>query len=570
MKIFVAISLIILLILLIQNKYRASILFTGLASIYFLFDFLTFEKLVNSYTNNSLLTLILLLLVSIALEKTVLIEIFSKAVITKSYKSTFIKLGIITSIFSAFLNNTAVVASLMSIIKNNKYHLPSTLLLPLSYFAIFGGTMTLIGTSTNLLVNSFLIDNGHQSLKIFDFLYVGFFISLFSISILYLCRNFLPKNKNITDKIEEHIIEVKVLSKSSLISKSIKENGLRNLEYLFLIEINRNGKVLSPVSPNEIIEKDDKLLFSGNIKYLEVLKKFDGLKLVDNVDVKDLNLIDVIITPQSTLVGKKVKEANFRSKFDSAIISLKRGSLNISKIGDEILQSGDRLILSVGKDFNNRDNINKNFYVLSNIKQNEKLSMQKSIFVSLGFIISIVVSAFGFISLFKALLIFFIALLFFKTVTLDNIKRRFPYDIFMIIGSSLAISKVLISSGLANDLANIITNTFGQFGIFGSFVGIYLLTLILTEFITNNAAAALSFPIAYATAIGLDVNVLPFVFAVAFGASASFMIPYGYQTNLMVSSLGGYKMKDFIKVGWPVSLVYSLVVIIFVPLFFKF
>lgn len=570
MKIFVAITLIVLLIFLIQNKYRASILFTGLASIYFLFDFLNFDKLMNSYTNNSLLTLILLLLVSIALEKTVLIEIFSKKVITENYKLTFIKLGIITSIFSAFLNNTAVVASLMSIIKNNKYHLPSTLLIPLSYFAIFGGTMTLIGTSTNLLVNSFLIDNGHQSLKIFDFLYVGFFICLFSIFVLYLCRNFLPKNKNIVDKIEEHIIEVKVLSNSNLISKTVKENELRNLEYLFLIEINRNGKVISPVSPNEIIEKEDKLLFSGDIKYLEVLKKFDGLTLVDNVDVKDLNLIDVIITPQSTLVGKKIKEANFRSKFDAVIISFKRGSLNISKIGDEVLQSGDRLILSVGKDFENRDNINKNFYVLSNIKQNKKLSIQKSIFVSLGFIFSIIISALGFISLFKILLVFFIALLFFKVITLDDIKRRFPYDIFMIIGSSLAISKVLIISGLANDLANIITSTFGQFGILGSFVGIYLLTLILTEFITNNAAAALSFPIAYATAVGLDVNILPFVFAVAFGASASFMIPYGYQTNLMVSSLGGYKMIDFIKVGWPVSLVYSLVVIIFVPLFFNF
>lgn len=570
MKILVAISLVGLLILLIQNKFKASTLFTGLASIYFLFDLLSFEKLASSYTNNSLLTLMLLLIVSISLEKTVLVEMFSKFVITKNYKLTFLKLGFITSIFSAFLNNTAVVASLMGLIKNNKHHLPSKLLIPLSYFAIFGGTMTLIGTSTNLLVNSFLIDNNQKGFHIFDFLYVGFFISLFGILTLYFCRNLLPEYENISNKIEEHLIEVNVSANSSLISKSIKQNGLRNLEYLFLIEIIRNNKVISPVSPHEIIEVNDKLLFSGDIKHLEVLKKFDGLVLVDNIDVKNLQLVDAIITPQSSLIGKKVKDANFRSKFDAVIISMKRGSLNISKIGDEELQSGDRLILAVGDDFNNRDNINKNFYVLSNIKQNEKLSTNQSIFVSLGFFLAILISALGYLDLFKTLLIYLIVLLFTKILKIDDIKRRFPYDIFMIIGSSLAISKVLISSGLANDLAYFITSSFGTFGVYGSFIGVYLVTLLLTEIITNNAAAALSFPIAYATAVGLDVNVLPFVFAVAFGASASFMMPYGYQTNLMVSSLGGYKIKDFIKIGWIVSLVYSLTVIILVPLFFEF
>ena len=570
MKIFVAISLLALLVLLIQNKYKASVLFTGLASIYFLLDLLTFEKLVSNYVNSSLLTLILLLLVSIALEKTVLMDYVSKLVITKNYKLTFLKLGIVTSISSAFLNNTAVVASLMTVIKNNKHHLPSKLLIPLSYFAIFGGTMTLIGTSTNLLVNSFLITNGHESLKIFDFFYVGLFVTIIGITTLYFCRNLLPEYENIVPQIDEYIVEVKVLASSKLISKSVKENGLRNLEYLFLIKIVRNGKVISPVAPNEIIEKNDKLLFSGDIKHLEVLKKFDALVLVDNLDVENLNMIDTIITPESTLIGKKVKEANFRSKFDASIISLRRGSLNISRIGEEILQSGDRLVLTIGSDFNNRDNINKNFYVLSNIKQNEKLSMNKSIFITLGFISSIVISALGFLSLLKSLLIYLVLLLLFKIITIENVKRRFPYDIFMIIGSSLAISNVLISSGLANEFANFITYTFGSFGVYGSFIGIYLLTFILTELITNNAAAALSFPIAYATAVGLDVNVLPFVFAVAFGASASFMLPYGYQTNLMVSSLGGYKIKDFIKIGWITSLVYSTTVLIFIPLFFSF
>ena len=239
-------------------------------------------------------------------------------------------------------------------------------------------------------------------------------------------------------------------------------------------------------------------------------------------------------------------------------------------IGEEVIQAGDRLILAVGNDFKNKENISKNFYLLSDIEKNQKYTAKQSIFVILGFISIILTSALGYISLFKALIIALIVLLFSKLLTINDIKRNFPFEIFLIIGSSIAISKVLANSGLANDIATVITASFGVYGVYGSFIGIYLVTMILTEFMSNNSAAAIVFPIAYSTAIGLDVSIYPFVFAVAFGASASFLIPHGYQTNLMVTSLGSYKTKDFIKAGIPLSIVYSLVVIIATPIFFKF
>ncbi|PWE19137.1 SLC13 family permease [Aliarcobacter skirrowii] len=574
MKLFIAITLLILIALLIQNKYRGSILFTGLASIYFILDLINYDDLVKGFTNNSLLTLVLLLLVTISLERTVLIDYFSKFIISKSYNKTFLKFGFIVMSTSAFANNTAVVASLMSTIKNNKFHTPSKLLIPLSYFAILGGTLTLIGTSTNLLVNSFVVANGHESLKIFDFFYVGFFIALFGLITLYFTKFLLPDNKTSnSDDIEEHLIELKVSQNSKLIGKSVKDNDLRNLEYFFLVEIIRRNNSITPVTPSEIIEENDKLIFSGDVKQIEVLKKFDGLIFVDDIknsDIKTLNLVDTIVTSQSSLVGKRVKDANFRSKYDAAIVSFKRGSESILKIGEEVIQAGDRLILAVGNDFKNKENISKNFYLLSDIEKNQKYSTKQSIFVILGFISTILFSALGYISLFKALIIALIVLLFSKLLTINDIKRNFPFEIFLIIGSSIAISKVLASSGLANDIATLITSTLGAYGVYGSFIGIYLVTLILTEFMSNNSAAAIVFPIAYSTAIGLDVSIYPFVFAVAFGASASFLIPHGYQTNLMVTSLGSYKTKDFIKAGIPLSIVYSLVVIIATPIFFKF
>lgn len=574
MKIFIAVTLITLISLLIQNRYRASILFTGLASIYFIIDLINYDDFVKGFTNNSLLTLVLLLLVTISLERTVLIDYFSKFIISKSYNKTFLKFGFIVMSTSAFANNTAVVASLMSTIKNNKFHTPSKLLIPLSYFAILGGTLTLVGTSTNLLVNSFVVANGHESLKIFDFFYVGFFIALFGLITLYFTKSLLPDNKaSNSDDIEKHLIELKVSQNSKLIGKSVKDNDLRNLEYFFLVEIIRKNNSITPVTPSQIIEENDKLIFSGDVKHIEILRNFDGLVLVDDIknsDIKTLNLVDTIVTSQSSLVGKRVKDANFRSKYDAAIVSFKRGSESILKIGEEVIQAGDRLILAVGNDFKNKENISKNFYLLSDIEKNQKYSTKQSIFVILGFISIILTSALGYISLFKALIIALIVLLFSKLLTINDIKRNFPFEIFLIIGSSIAISKVLVSSGLANDIATVITASFGVYGVYGSFIGIYLVTMILTEFMSNNSAAAIVFPIAYSTAIGLDVSIYPFVFAVAFGASASFLIPHGYQTNLMVTSLGSYKTKDFIKAGIPLSIVYSLVVIIATPIFFKF
>ena len=571
MKIIVALSIISLLILLISNKIKPFILFGSVGVLYYLLGYLNLNAWLGSYTSESLIVLMLLLLVSVAIEKSVVINWCSKFIIGKNYRLSLLKLGVVTAGISAFLNNTAVVASFMSIIKNNKFQNPSKLLIPLSYFSIVGGTMTLIGTSTNLIVNSFVVQNGLESLKIFDFFAVGLCISIGVIFVVSIFNFLLPDYKEITKEVNKRLISTKVLSDSPLVGKSIQANGLRNLEFLFLIEIQRKDEIISPVSHNEIIKKNDILVFSGDISHLESIKAFDGLEIgAKEIKLETFNLVDVVINSESNLIGKSVKEANFRAKFDAGIIALQRGSKNISKIGPSILEAGDRLILSVGKDFYTRDNLSKNFYIISNITPNHKLNNIQSFIVVFGFLIIIALSALKIFSLLKALFVFLACLLIFKWLSFDEIKRRFPLEIFIIVGSSLAITKVLVESGLAKDFAELIIGTFGSYGVYGSFVGIYLLTLLLTEIITNNAAAALAFPIAYSAALALEVNPTPFILAVAYGASCGFMMPHGYQTHLMVSSICGYKTTDFIKIGWIVSLAYSAIVLTITPIFFKF
>ena len=571
MKIIVGTTLLALLILLILNKIRPAVLFGALAGFYYVLGYLDFNTYITSYTNDSLIALVLLLCVSLSLERTTFIDYVSNFIVGKNYTFSILKLGVIVSSISAFLNNTAVVASLMVAIKNNKFHAPSKLLIPLSYFAVVGGVMTLIGTSTNLIINSFVTQNGLESLKMFDFFYVGILLTIGMILTLMIFGKLLPNYENKQQDKSEQLIMLKVSSNSPLIGKSVENANLRNLEALFLTEIQREQKSIIPVSRNEILNAGDILIFSGDITRLDVLNNIKGLTIIENKHKSEkIDFTDVILKPNSNIIGKSPKEINFRTNFDAAIISMQRGNKNIKKIGQTTMQAGDRMILATSKDFNINKSVSNHFYFLSKIKQENKLDNKSSLLVILGFLSVILCSSIGLLSFVKALLIYFGFLLIFRLISLDDVKRKFPFDIFIIVGSSLAITKVLVESGLANDLSTLIVDSFGFYGVYGSFIGVFLLTLILTEFITNNAAAALAFPISFATAQSLGVNPLPFIFAVAYGASAGFMIPHGYQTHLMVSSICNYETTDFIKIGWIASLVYSGIVICFVPIIFKF
>ncbi|XOB61334.1 SLC13 family permease [Campylobacterota bacterium DY0563] len=569
MQILVALSIIILLVLLAKNRIKPALLFFGLVLIYYFFDLIEVKSMLNNFTNKSLVTLLLLLLISIVFEKTTFIASLSNKIFSKSYNKSLIKMSFLVSFFSAFLNNTAVVASMISVIRQNRFHAPSKLLLPLSYAAIFGGTITLVGTSTNLIVNGFVIEQGLEPLKLFDFIYVGIPIALIGGFVLLFIARFLPETKDLKEE-KNYFLEAKVDKNSKLIGKSILENKLRNLEHLFLSEIIRDGYNISPVNPNEIIKANDILVFSGDIKHVEILNHFDGLILEHNKH-EAKNLVEVIISHESNLIGQKVKASNFRTKFDASIVAVKRGNESLSsKIGDISLKIGDNLILAVGNNFYKRDNLKKNFYILGDIGIQKKLDFKQSMFVVASFFAVLLFSLINILPLIKGLFILLVLYLLLGFLDISEIKRRFPYELVIIIGSALGIASVMIDSGVADSLAYFLNSSFGSFGVYGSFIFIYLLTFILTEIITNNAAAALSFPIAYVTATNLGVDVTPFIFAVAYGASASFMTPYGYQTNLMVSAVGDYNFKTFIKSGFFVSIFYSLLVVGLIPIFFPF
>jgi di/tricarboxylate transporter len=529
------------------------------------------QILVNA-SNHAVVTLLLLLICSSALEKTSFLKRLGRKIISESYAFTFWRMVLLSSFASALLNNTAIVASLLSTIKNNTFHPASKLLLPLSYAAIVGGTITLVGTSTNLIVNSLWVNEGNTSLGFFDFSLIGLAITLACLVVLFLVSKLLPDLDAPDINKKEYFIEAKVENGSELIGKSIQENNLRSMNSLFLVEIIRNNRLISPVGPQDVIEASDSLVFVGDVKSVTELDHFAGLKLFASEDgLLRSNLVEVVIASRSNLVGKSLKTAGFRDKFDAAVVAIRRrGSALSGKLGEVELKEGDNLVLAVGSDFASKENINREFFLLSDIKLPDSLSSLQEKGVLTGFLLTIGLAAFQVIPLLEGLLYYLSFLVFARVLSTSDIKQKFPFSLWLLLTSALTLATGLIESGIMDKFTALYLGFAGDIGPYMLLIIIYLVTMILTECVTNAAAAALMFPIAYSMAIGLGVNPLTFVMAIAYAASASFLSPYGYQTNLMVFNTAGYTIKHFFKLGIAVSITYSVVALVLLPRVFPF
>jgi di/tricarboxylate transporter len=524
---------------------------------------LVIGDVLNNFTNQGLITLVLLLLVSSAVDKTSLIKRLGRTLVTASFNASYWRLFGLTFFSSALLNNTAIVASLIGPVKQNQYHHASRLLIPLSYSAILGGTVTLIGTSTNLIVDSFLIEHGHPGFNFWDFTLYGLVAGLSCGLLMFFMTPLLPEIANKKNQYNSYFIEADVDEECELIGKSVEENHLRNLPELFLIEIARNGKLITPVTPDIIIQPSDKLIFSGNIQHVGNLDHIKGLNLfAESNGLERENLTEVIISNRAQIIGKTLKVLGFRALFDAAVVAIRRDGEPLSgKLGEIKLQPGDFLLLATGPDFMQRHNLTKNFFILSEKKMETKLSRIQDWITLGGFLITVALAATSVLNLATGLL-FFIATLVLAGVTTNNeIKRNIPLNLIVVIVGALSLATALEKSGLIQQIMQLIGPWATSVSPIWALVMVYLVTLMLTELVTNNAAAALMFPLAYGLVQTLGVPIMPFALAVAFAASASFISPYGYQTNLLVFSASNYKFKHFIKFGLPISICYSSIVL---------
>jgi di/tricarboxylate transporter len=544
------------------------------------FGIITPSEIISGFGNEQVAVVILMLVFSDTLRKTNLIEntfnrLFRQ---TKTYKGFISRMVLATSAFSMFLNNTPLVAVMMPYIhswsKRNNFA-PSKFLIPLSYAAILGGSATLIGTSTNLIVNSMIRNQsvipGLHDLNMFEFAWVGIPMMIIGWIYLVLFGNLLLPSKAVVGddfraNAREYIVEANVSSRSHLIGKTVGEAGLQDIQGLYLVAILRKSFRITAVPADVVLDKGDVLVFTGETKNIaELITTNSGLILPEVgmlTRVRRAHVNEVVVSQNSSLINKTVRDSNFRGKYDAAIIAVHRNGEKIeNKLGNVILKSGDVLLLFSGENFISRTRDTHDFYFISKVSDFVKLDWYKSLILIAGTVLVITLSAFNIVSLFMGLIIMILISMIFKVTSPRDIPISIDYNLALVIVMSLALGTAMMKSGAAGLVANGVISTFLPMGKIGVLFGIYLITAILAAYITTKASVAIVFPVALSVAQQLDVTATPFILAVAYAAACTFITPHGYVTNLMVYGPGGYSFRDFMRIGLPLTLIYMVVAV---------
>jgi di/tricarboxylate transporter len=577
--VFVAISFI--LYSLYTELFGAA--FTFVLAILFLgvFRVISAKEIMAGLGNVQVAIILLLLVWGDMVRKTAVIErVFDRFFRpARSYNGFLTRMMLIVSAFSSFLNNTPLVAIMMPYVHNwcrRKNYAPSRFLIPLSYAAILGGSTTLIGTSTNLIVASMvqeqkIIPNLDQ-LKMFDFIYAGIPMVLIGILyVLFIGKKFLPDRKSPSDEEglnqRTYFIEARVRRGSYLIGKKLGDTNLHNYKGLLLVEIVRESVSIEAFQRDTIIKEDDIFVFAGATqKIAELVDRETGL-IVSEIGMlaraKKAEVVEIVISQNSTLIGKEVQEVNFRAKYDAAVLALHRNGEQITnKMGNVELRAGDVLLVYAGTAFNSRTQSSQDFYFISRVKDFVKIENYKVYILLGGLAAAIILSALNVVNLFVGLLTLIVIGMVLGLTTPKELPKSLDYNLALIIVLSLALGTAMIKTGAAELIAHAFIKIFIPLGNVGILFGLYLITTILAAYITNKAAVGIIFPIALTMSVNLHISPMPFILIVAYASAANFMTPHGYQTNLMVYGPGNYSFKDFFKVGLPLTVLYMITTVV--------
>ncbi|WP_251976376.1 SLC13 family permease [Salinicola avicenniae] len=571
------------LLALATNRFPTDAILVGAMALLIISGILSPAAALAGFGNSGVITIAVLFVVAAGLKETGAVHWIVQRVLglPDSERVAQLRMMVPTAVLSAFMNNTTVVAMLIPAVQEWCRRLqmsPSRLLLPLSYVAILGGTMTLIGTSTNLVVNGLLQQSG-QGLGIFDITPLGVMVALAGGVVLFLMGGRMPDRQGARGqlaKMREYGVECVVEARGPVVGKPIAEAGLRRLAHGYLAELERDGELFSAVSPDTVLKAGDRLFFVGSPECAQELRARNGLKPA-NSDVDSLpmahihrSLTEVVLSPEFPGIGQTVKAVQFRTRYHAAILSISRhGQRMQGKLGDVKLQPGDTLLVEGGRSFANVHRNNRDFLLVSALTDSNPPDHRKAP-LAMGLLLLLVASsALGWLSILQAGFLVAGLMILTRCLTATQARRSVDFSVLIVIASSFSLGKALEVTGAAQGIAQALL-TLGLDSPWVMLLAIYLLTTLFTELITNNAAAVLMFPIAQAVATSLGVSLMPFAIAVMFAASASFLTPLGYQTNLMVQGPGGYRFTDYLQWGLPLSLTVAAVTLIGIPFVWPF
>tara|TARA_R110001606_G_scaffold399258_1_gene582796 strand:+ start:8644 stop:10416 length:1773 start_codon:yes stop_codon:yes gene_type:complete len=585
--IFTMLIVLLVLVALASNRVAAEVTMMAAMVAVLVAGVITPEQALAGFANQGLMTVAVLYVVAAALRDTGAIYWIAHRLLGQpsTLLGSQIRLILPTSLLSAFLNNTTVVAMMIPAVQEWAQRLrlsASKLLLPLSYAAILGGTCTLIGTSTNLVVDGMMQSRGMPGFGIFDLAWVG--VPLLIIGSLFLIlvgRYLLPQREGMVEQVEqarEYHVEMVIPEGSPLNKKSIQDAGLRNLSHGYLTEIERDGRLYTAVGPDMQLQSGDKLAFIGAPDCARELQRINGLvpahggahKL--SLNNHQRRLVEVVIGPEFPGLNRTVKDSAFRTRYQAAILSISRAGRRLpGKVGEMVLRVGDTLLLETGDSFVEQYQYRRDFMLVSPLSDSTPPDFRKAPLASAILVGMVLINVLGWLSVLEAAFVAAGLLLLTRCVTVNRARMNVSVNlpVLVVIGASFALGTAMEESGAAGWIVNhLFSNHISSPWL--ALLAIYVITAIFTEVITNNAAAVLVFPLATGVADQLGVSPMPFIVAVMFAASASFMTPIGYQTNLMVMGPGGYRFTDYLRIGIPMSLIAAAVSTALIPLVWGF
>lgn len=572
------IGLIIVLIFdLIRPVYAFTIVSFGLI----LFNIIGIDQFIASFANESILTIFLLIfLAQVVRDNFNIIGGLDKVFQNTSNPRWFIfKKSLSVSALSSVMNNTPIVAMLIpySIHWSKKNDISvSKVLLPLSFAAITGGMITVIGTSTNLVLNGFLEANSIPVLGFQDYLIPGILVSLsaaiYSATIGY---SLLPDNKypikGENELQKDYLVECSLVKQNGIKSCSVESLGLRHLNEVFLVELIRENQVISPVQPKTELQIGDRLFFAGDkessIKFVSNNDFLDWAKSKKFNISKENAIIEAVVPYNSGLANSTLRDFDFRLKFDSAVIGIHRNGEKLNgKLGSIVLKPGDLLIIIAGSDFSKLVKNQRDLYIINGVKgvenKQSKNIIKKMIFV-MGSLMMALLTVLDIISFFT-MLIGALGIAFVTQLTDSRkVKQEFNLELLMILGSAITLGLAMGEVGAGDVMVAFLKVLSPELNMYVLIFLIAGLTVVLTNFITNVAAVSIMFPIVYALAPLINLPITSLFLIVAFSASAAFITPIGYQTNIMVMGPGGYKSIDYLKFGIPMTIIYFSILIVY-------
>lgn len=485
---------------------------------------------------------------------------------------------------SAFVNNTPVVAMFLPTLRKwatqNQLH-ASQLFMPLSFAAMLGGMCTLIGTSTNLVVNQMMADPARdlQTFGMFTLAWVGLPAMVLGLAyILIFGRRLLPEGKPATevgDDPRDYTVWMRVEPGSPIVGSTIEDAGLRHLTGLFVAEIQRGDEMIVAPGPHHVLRKDDRIKFVGVVESVVELRQTKGLvpdtEELDKLEApqRQRRLIEAVVSEASPLVGKSVREGGFRTRYSAVIFAVHRAGERVKgKIGDIVLRPGDTLLLEAHPGFARQHRNSSAFYLVSELRQSPAPNW-KLAWVALGILAGLVASITSGAHVMVAALCAAMLMILTRCCTGTQARRAIDWQVLIVIGAAFGVASAMEKSGLATSIGDAVLGWAGGYGMHALLGGVYLLTVLFTSVMTNNAAAALVFPIAYQVATAQDLAFMPFAACIALGASAAFATPVSYQTNLMVMGPGRYSWGDFLRFGGPLTVLCGIVCVLLAPLVYQ-